>query len=701
MKPMRILLVEEDAQDYLSIRQFLDEQGGKSQIDWAPNYESATKLVKQNVYDIYLIGYYARQVKQRAFLSWLYQYTTVPVILLLKPEENIQELFIDEFKTEYLHKDQLNWTLLQKTIRYVSQLMTVESTENRFRQIFEQAASFIALIDNKGHLLELNHIACQFAQTPKEMLIGKLIWDIGWIKQHFNIKTQLRNGVTTASQGKRYHQEVEGQDNQQQKISLDLVITPLRNKQGDINELLVEGHDLSRCKQTEQELINATLHDPLTGLPNRQFFIEQLERALEQLDSDDQHLALLFIDIDRFRLINESLGHDMGDWLLMEIAHRLQSCLKENTLLSRSSGDEFMVLLKEIDNLTEATQLATTINQELAFPFTLDGYEIVTSASIGIAYGNHDHRDSTSLLRDVDTAMYRAKSNGRSRHAVYNQSMHHSKALSRLKIEADLHRGVAEKDFVLFYQPQAELAHEKIIGVESLLRFDHPQKGLISPLEFINILEDMGAIISLGEWILRTACLEFSHWLQEAQLPLEHLSINLSAHQFRSKNLYNIVSEAIKEANLRPEQLELELTESLLLEDTESAQKTLFAFQDMGIRVTIDNFGTGYASLSYLRQFPINSLKIDKSFIQGIHTSPQDTAIIVATIDMAHALGLTVIAEGVETIEQRNFLQDHGCDAAQGYLYAPAMAGKDFNRWAQQYTRMNAYAQNQKKRSLP
>jgi diguanylate cyclase (GGDEF)-like protein/PAS domain S-box-containing protein len=679
---MHILLVEEDAQDYLTIRQFLDEQNGKSKIDWAPNYENALKAAKSKTYDVYLIGYYARHSKQEAFLRWLYRFARVPVILLLKTEDDTQHIDLSAYKTDYLLKSQLSWSLLHRVIRYINQLIEIEKSCQHYQLAFKNAVEFIAIFSPQGKVLEVNQAALNTINCSLETVQNQYVWETPWAK---NNQAQFKSAITTAAHGEFIHYELD-LEIEFGKITIDFSLTPIKNEMGKVLWLLAEGRDLSERKDIEQQLNHATLHDHLTGLPNRQLFFEYLERAMHKLIHNHKRLAVLFIDIDRFRMVNESLGHDMGDWLLMEIAERLQSCIAPDNLLARFGGDEFAIIQEDVEDLADATRLAATINEELARPFLLDGCEVVTSASIGITYSHDEHEDGANLLRDADTAMYRAKMMGKSRYAVYNQSMQ-TNALSRLKIEAELHRGLERDDFILFYQPQLSVNDEHISGVEALIRFNHPSKGLMSPVEFIPILEDSGIIVTLSEWILQTACTQFKTWLAQG-FPMQRIAVNLSALQFRSQNLANLVAKVLHETHLESQHLELELTEHSLLEDTHTAIKTINRFQEMGICVTIDDFGTGYASLNYLKRFPANCLKIDKSFIQEITSSNIDAEITKAMINMAHALGMWVIAEGVETIEQRNFLRQHHCDFVQGYLYAPAMSQKDFTAWAHQYSKM-------------
>jgi len=684
MTTERLLFIEEDAQDYLKIRRVLDERSVKFSTDWAPNYDSAFKLIRKNNYHVCLIGYYPKHIEQQKFLVQLYPFITIPTILLTKLGETVNHDWLD--KIDFLNKEQLDLPQLERAIRYLSQLLSLQQAEQKFHAIVENACEFIGLMDPQGTIIEINQTALTFWGAKREEMIGKPIWETLWVLVSAKYPAKLKIAIARCAKGEWLHYDLEVQGEAGQVIALNCSLKPMRIHGNQV--LLLEGRDAKARKSLAEKRINDhDLLDYLTGLPNRQSFMEHLERAMNQVQRrKNYHIALLFIDLDRFRVINASLGHDMGDWLLMEIAHRLRSCLKKEAILARSGGDEFLILLDDLQDLNEAIRLAKTINETVAQPFSLDGYEIITSASIGIAYSTHQEVAHIDLLRDVDTAMYKAKTMGKSCYAVFQREMH-TQAVSRLKIEMDLHQAMEKNNFVLFYQPQMDLAAGELVGAEALIRLCHPQNGLMSPIDFIPVLEDTGIIITLGEWILKTACTQLKAWLN-AGLVLGHVAVNLSAHQFRYKRLNDFVDECLALTGLAPECLELEITETLLLEDTDSAVKMLKQFKNRGIRVTIDDFGTGYASLNYLKRFPADALKIDKSFIQGITSAPKDAAIIVATIDMAHALGLIVVAEGVETVEQRDFLCDHGCDWAQGYFYSAPVEEAAFSQWAAQYNRM-------------
>ncbi|MDM8560560.1 EAL domain-containing protein [Candidatus Parabeggiatoa sp. HSG14] len=684
MKSMHILLIEENANDYLNTRRLLDEQKSSLNIDWAPNCETAFKQLKQNHYDVCLVGYNGKLTEQQRFLKWLYKGTTIPTILLTKDDESVDSVLMEKYQIDFLGKEQLNWHLLKCSIRYLSKLITLQNKEKKFQAIFNNAYQFMGLLKADGIWLDINQTALTFMDSKREAVVGYSFLDMPWVMRSPKIKEQFKAAINEAGKGEFTRCEVEVKKQDEQQTTLDFTFTPLANATNEMNWILVEGRDLCDQNALEQQLNHSTLHDQLTGLPNRLMFMEHLEKALVHAQQHkDCHIAVLLLDLDRFKVVNTSLGHDMGDWLLMKIAQCLQECLDKENILARSGGDEFMVLLENMQDLVEATRLAVKINEVLAGPFSLDGYDLVMSASIGIAYHTEQY-EATDLLRDADTAMYRAKARGKSCYAVFSSGMH-DQAISRLQIETDLHKAIEKEDFFLFYQPQTELSTEQLVGTESLIRFCNPQDGLVLSVDFKQVLEDTGIIITIGEWILQTACNQLKNWLN-AGLSVNHVAVNLSAHQFRSKRLTDVVAESIENSGLAPECLELELTESVLLEDIDSTIKTLKRFKNMGIRVTIDDFGTGYASLNYLKRFPADCLKINHSFIKGIISSPEDAAITVSTIDMAHALGLTVIAEGVENTEQRDFLRDYGCDFAQGDLYSAPMENSAFLEWGREYS---------------
>jgi diguanylate cyclase (GGDEF)-like protein len=429
--------------------------------------------------------------------------------------------------------------------------------------------------------------------------------------------------------------------------------------------------DLERVVQDKhQQLVRVAHYDALTGLPNRLLFGDRLQQAVARANRTELLVAVLFLDLDRFKNVNETLGHPAGDQLLQSVAERLAVCTRESDSIARLGGDEFALILADLADAQNAAHAAEKILAVLAPPFEVEGHEIFVSASIGISVYPADGVDTTVLVKNAETAMYHAKGQGKSNFQYYARQMNAS-ALQRLTLENSLRRALEREEFQLRYQPQLELGGGKIIGVEALLRWNHPEQGLLSPERFISLLEETSLIIPVGEWVLHTAFLQNKTW-HEAGLPAIRMAVNLSALQFRQADLVGAISQILQETGLDPasHELELELTESLIMNDVEETVVTLNKLHAMGIKISIDDFGTGYSSLSYLKRFPISSLKIDRTFVRDLSTNPDDAAIVGAIIALGHSLKLKVIAEGVETAKQLEFLRAMQCDEMQGFYFS-------------------------------
>lgn len=435
--------------------------------------------------------------------------------------------------------------------------------------------------------------------------------------------------------------------------------------------------DITSSKTTEAELLHQAFHDVLTGLPNRVCFVEQLERAIEQAKQDpDRVFAVLFLDLDRFKLVNDSLGHIVGDRLLIAIAHRLKTCVGAKDTIARLGGDEFTILLENVKDLDRATQVADRICQELSLPFNLNGHEVFTSVSIGIAISTFGYDRAEDLLRDADTTMYRAKSTGKARYEVFDRAMQ-NQAMARLQLEIDLRWALERQELHVYYQPILSLNNSKIAGFEALVRWQHPQRGWISPAEFIPVAEEAGLIVPLGWWVLREACRQMRAWQQQAltHLPLT-ISVNISGKQFAQPNLVKEIQQILQETGLDASSLKLEITESVLVDKTEAAVAILKQLKALGIGLSIDDFGTGYSSLSYLHQMPIDTLKIDRSFVNNVDCDPEKIEIIRTIVGLAWNLGMNVVAEGVETKKQMYQLRALKCDYGQGYFFSRPVDAK-------------------------
>lgn len=428
-------------------------------------------------------------------------------------------------------------------------------------------------------------------------------------------------------------------------------------------------NDITLRRRAEEQLLHNAFHDPLTGLPNRSLFLDRLSRAIERAKRYENHMfAVLFLDLDRFKAINDSLGHLIGDLLLIEVARRLNSCLRLGDTVARLGGDEFVLLLEDLADIGDAMSVAERVHQELGMTFELQGYAVSTSASIGIAVNTPEYDRPEDLLRDADIAMYRAKVKGKGCCMIFDPTMH-ERAVAQLQIEAEMRLGLERGEFLLHYQPIVSVTTGAIIGVEALLRWQHPERGLVPPSEFIPIAEETGLIIPLGEWVLRTACAQTKAW-HDTGLPKFFVAVNLSPRQFKHQTLSAMVGHILWETGLEPRYLEFELTENCIMDNEETTMSIVRDLKALGVQLSIDDFGTGYNSLSYLKRFPIGTVKIDRSFVRDLATDKYDAAITTAIIALARSLKLGSTAEGVETEAQLAFLQDHECEARQGYLYS-------------------------------
>jgi len=426
--------------------------------------------------------------------------------------------------------------------------------------------------------------------------------------------------------------------------------------------------DVTERKQHDAELEYQASHDSLTGLPNRSLLRDRIEQAIVKARRDSHHVAVVFVDLDHFKLINDSLGHHVGDRLLLEVADRLMACVRGHDSVARQGGDEFVIVLTEQHDENETIAIVSRLLEVISQPWMDEDQEYGLSCSVGISCYPNDGSDPDALLRCADAAMYQAKASGRSTYHFYTPEL--NQAISeRLELENSLRHALERDEFRVYYQPRVEVASGRIIGAEALIRWDCPGKGLIPPDSFISIAEETGLIIPIGQWILAEACRQNSAW-QRAGLPPISISVNLSPIQFRHAGLVSSVADALAQAELDPAYLELELTESFVMQDAERINVAMQALKKLGVDIAVDDFGTGYSSLSYLKRFPVDRLKIDKSFVRDIDSDPDDTAIVRAIITLGHALGLRVVAEGVETPAHLEFLQRHGCDELQGYYFS-------------------------------
>ncbi len=452
----------------------------------------------------------------------------------------------------------------------------------------------------------------------------------------------------------------------------------VRGKDGTPRRMAGSQSDTTERRRAEEELLHHALHDRLTGLPNRALLMDRLRRATALANRrKDYTIGVLFLDLDRFKLINESLGHELGEKILVQVAQRLEACMPQGDTVARVGGDKFAVLLEGIESIDEARATADAVQVQLTQAFWVGGSDVFVTASIGIACSSLGYDRAADLMRDAEVAMYRAKSMGRACHAVFDPSMR-ERAVAWMQIESYLRHAVERSELRLYYQPIISLSTGSIVGFEALVRWQHPELGLIPPAKFVHIAEETGLIVPIGKWVLKEACLQLQRWRttfsDHANLTI---NVNLSGRQFSEQNLVEQVEEVLRETDMDPMALKLEITESVLMEDRNTALKALRRLKDLNVQLSIDDFGTGYSSFSHLELFPVDSLKIDRSFINRMGLNGENTEIVDTIVNLGRTLGLTVVAEGVETAGQLNQLRSSSCELAQGYLFAKPMSHVD------------------------
>ncbi|MBA2411011.1 MAG: EAL domain-containing protein [Gammaproteobacteria bacterium] len=445
----------------------------------------------------------------------------------------------------------------------------------------------------------------------------------------------------------------------------------------EVGGAVITHSDITESKLAGERIAHEAFHDALTGLPNRSLFVEHLHQAIAYAERHENYLfAVLFLDLDRFKTINDSLGHAVGDQFLVRIGRKLESVLRPEDAIARIGGDEFTILLNDIGSIRDATRVANRINREFIQPFSLAEQQVFTTASIGITLSKLGYSSTEEVLRDADTAMYRAKSRGGGRYEVFDPSMQAS-VMALLKLEADLRLAIEREEFCLHYQPIVSLENNRITGFEALVRWWHPERGLVFPDEFIPVAEETGLIVPIGKWVLREACRQVRTWQDAARdnMPLS-VSVNLSGKEFSQTGLIAQVSNVLEETGLAARSLELEITESAVMENSKSASAMLGQLKGLGVKLQIDDFGTGYSSLSNLHNFPVDVLKIDRSFVNRMGPGDKNSEIVQTIVQLGHNLGMEVTAEGVETAEQLNRLRALGCEYAQGYHFSKPVDGE-------------------------
>jgi diguanylate cyclase (GGDEF)-like protein/PAS domain S-box-containing protein len=559
----------------------------------------------------------------------------------------------------------------QGVVHDISERRRVEAalreSEQRFRKSFDNATIGMALVGRDGRWLQVNRSLCEILGYREVELLGKTFQDVthpdDLDADLDQVRRMLDGEIRTYQMEKRYFRK-EGH-----VVWVILSVSLVHDEEGEPLYFVSQIQDISERKVLEERLQHRAFHDPLTDLPNRQLFMDRLGQALRRTGRRHKRVAVLFMDLDGFKGVNDSLGHEVGDLLLTVVAQRLRHCLRPEDTLARFGGDEFVVLIEALDDPAQAVQVAERITEEIRRPFILEGRDQYVNASIGISLGDARTHDPDDLLREADTAMYRAKDEGGD-FRVFNPAMY-ERAFTRFEAENDLRRAVEQGEFVVHYQPMVDLRTGEWWGMEALVRWDHPERGLLEPSEFVPVAEESGLVIPMGEQILREACSRAKEWQGgNPRIPSPVMSVNLSASQLSRLDLAETVERVLGETGLEGSRLMLDVTETVYVQVLAANTAILDRLRSLGVRFSIDDFGTGYSSLSYLKRLPADAIKIDQSFVKGLGEDLEDTAVVRMIIELAHTLGLEVIAEGVETEEQATLLNEMGCDFAQGYHFS-------------------------------
>ncbi len=545
----------------------------------------------------------------------------------------------------------------------------LRSSEERFRGIFLNAPFGIMLVDMQGQVFQANRTAAELLAYEEQELKGIHISRLVPSEDRVNLKEALASMSAESKLADRSERRMICHDGLEIWTNFHVVLQP--NNSGEGEYYIVQIADITNIKRSQQRMERMAFYDTLTDLANRRLFHERLEHAIAQCVRNDRSSALLYLDLDNFKRVNDTLGHQVGDQLLREVASRLKQCVRDEDTVGRTGGDEFTILLTEIGTPTDAGVVAQKILNHLREPIQISGYPLVVTTSIGITVLPSDAVDPNVLMRNADLAMYKAKERGRNNYQFYSEDLN-TTAVDRLRTEYEIRHALENDEFELFYQPKIALRDQRIVGVESLIRWNHPERGLIGPDEFIGVAEDTGSIIDIGSWVIEEACRACQVLCSQQSQPIQ-VAINISPRQFRDPNLITTMRRSLREAKLDPKNIEIEITETMLMQDVEAAQITVERLSELGVSLAIDDFGTGYSSLNYLKRFPINTVKVDRSFVTDLPSNADDMAITRAVIAMAHQLKMEVVAEGVETREQLEFLAHQKCEYAQGWLFSKAL----------------------------
>lgn len=674
-KPL-FFVVDDDAITRLMLCRFLEQQGYV--VRSFTNGHEALDALDGGLPDMVLMD--ARMPVLSGFdalaiLRRRHDTQKLPVLMItgLNDDASVDEAYAAG-ATDFVAKP-IHWAMLRNRVRHLLETVEAERQLYLAATVFDNTSEGIVVTDSRGVIQSVNPAFSFITGYWSGEAIGKNmnLVSSGRHDQTFYKRFWEALDITGRWQGEFWNRRKDGTIFPQW-----VTISAVRGPDGHCTNYVGVFSDLSALKESEATLLYLSGHDTLTDLPNRHLFQERLVLALTEAKERKGLVGVILLDLDRFRVVNETLGHDRGDQLLIRVGKRFSGCLTQPATLGRMSGDEFGIILPRLEHSQEAANVAQTLLETLKKPFSVDGEEMdfYIGASIGIGLAPLDGEDVKSVLKSADTAMNHAKEQGRNNFQFYRNDLN-TATMARMLMESSLRMALDRNEFILHYQPQMDLKSGKLIGAEALIRWQHPIQGMISPGEFIPLAEESGLIIPMGEWALRTACQQMVQWRKEGRPPVR-VAVNLSGIQFKKPDFTDLVIKILAETGIDHRWLELELTESIAMGDVEETYTKLNTLAKYGVSLAIDDFGTGFSSLNYLKRFPIGTLKIDRSFIRNCPEDREDAALVRTIIDLAHSLKQTVIAEGVEREEQLNFLRKNRCSEIQGYFYSRPLSVEDF-----------------------
>ena len=681
----KLLLIEGDAtQAKLILETLADPRATSFDVDWVKHLSTGLKLLGGGKTGLVLLDLDLPDSQGIATFERVFETAPhIPILVLsnLKDESAASEA-IRRGAYDYLLKGHLDRYTLTRALRHAIERKRIEESlfneKERAQVTLNSIGDAVLSTDLSGNVTYLNRVAESMTGWSRQEAVGRPVAEVLQLIEGATRKP-ARNPLGSAilenkTIGLTSTCVLIRRDGRE--LAIEDSTAPIHDRFGQVTGTVIVLRDVSVSRAMTIKMSHLAQHDLLTDLPNRVLLTDRLGQAIALARRNSEQLAVLFLDLDHFKNINDSLGHTIGDKLLQSVAHRLVACGRQSDTVSRHGGDEFVILVPQIAHAEDAALWAQKVITALAVPYSIAGAELSISASIGISTYPNNGRDAESLLKSADIAMYHAKERGRNNFQFFKADMT-TQAVERQSLEDLLGCALERHEFVLHYQPQIDLQTGQVTGIEALLRWEHPDRGLIPPLQFVPIAEESGLIVPIGRWVLHEACTQLRVWLDAGLRPI-CVSINISGAEFRAKHFLEGVRTILEETHLEPHVLEFELTERVLMNDLEGTVSILQALKALGVQLVVDDFGTGYSSLSYLRRFPVDALKLDQSFIHHITADPNadEVTIISAVINMGKKLKQRVIAEGVETREQCNFLQAQGCDEGQGYYFSRPVAAE-------------------------